>query len=131
MSAMTTFMPSPAKRSASASPMPLAAPVTTATRPSKLFTRAPPLSSGDLTALRVSPPRQVGGGPPRGTPLLPGLARLPHRLPAPARPQRPPAPPAPHGRPLRLLGLPPRASGMPTAPAGGPPMLPAQPTRLG
>src|SRR5215813_8836108 len=33
MSAMTTFIPSAANRSASASPIPLAAPVTTATRP--------------------------------------------------------------------------------------------------
>src|SRR4029453_4168601 len=122
MSAMTTFMPSPAKRSASASPMPLAAPVTTATRPSKLFTRAPPLSSGDLTALRVSPPRQVGGGPQRGTPLLQGLERPPHGLHAPLRP---------HRRTLGLLGLPLQGSGVASAPARGPRLLSAQSTRLG
>src|SRR5262245_65645378 len=40
ISAITTFMPSAAKRSARARPMPLAAPVTTATRPRKSFTSA-------------------------------------------------------------------------------------------
>src|SRR5499425_1264353 len=43
MSAITTFIPSAAKRSARANPIPLAAPVTTATRSLKVFTaRLPP-----------------------------------------------------------------------------------------
>src|SRR5215475_16155375 len=103
MSAMTTFMPSATKRSASASPMPLAAPVTTATRPWKLLTRAPPLSSGDLTALRVSPPRQVGSGPQRRAPLLQGLERPTHGLHALL---------GSHCRPFGLLGLPLQRSGV-------------------
>jgi len=42
ISAVTTFMLSATKRSASARPMPLAAPVTTATRSRKFFTPVPP-----------------------------------------------------------------------------------------